>query len=120
MGQHLPRGLGVLYFQYRLVLTEAEQGCEGGKEGSHADAQMQHILGTGNSQCKGPVAGMTETNDKDARGLARVNRGELTEEERSGGHQAHIRSHLEGLCLLHQGNGNYWRVRINEGRNQGR
>lgn len=81
---------------------------------------MQHILGTGNSQCKGPVAAMTETNDKDARGLARVSRGELTEEERSGGHQAHIRSDLEGLCLLHQGNGNYWRVKINEGRNQGR
>lgn len=95
------KGAGGLHFQYRVVLTKAEQGCEGGKGGSHADVQTRHILGTGNSQCKGPVAGMTETNDKEARGLARVSRGELTEEEGAGGNHARIRYDLEGLCLLH-------------------
>ena len=95
------KGAGGLHFQYRVVLTKAEQGWEGGKGGRHADVQTRHILGTGNSQCKGPVAGMTETNDKEARGLARVSRGELTEEEGAGGNHARIRYDLEGLCLLH-------------------
>ena len=32
-----------------------------GRDGAMEMLKLKHILGIGNSQCKGPVAGMTET-----------------------------------------------------------
>lgn len=41
-----------LYFQYRVVLTEAEQGFEGGKGVSHADVQRNIFLAQGTASTK--------------------------------------------------------------------